>query len=227
VFEDRIANGSGAVGPHNLLDLGHQRQSCSEWVLGIAQVDYPPATAPAASGTSTSPSAFATPAAREPATDDDDDNDTLETQAVGTGSSLLRGKRSATGETPALKRAKKVPVSCQYSLALGNIAQQLSVANSLREREFQERRPPWKRAWEVIRDNYEIEWAKLTPGALGCLYSVLSQCPINLIRHGSTATYADLILAIGNDKRRDKYVFKALKLATGASGGRERECGVE
>jgi hypothetical protein len=126
---------------------------------------------------------------------------------------LPRRKRSATGKTPAPKRAKGDPTSCQNISALSDIAEQLLAANLLREEEFQERRPSWKRAWEVIQDGYKTEWAKLRPGALGCLCSVLSQCPVNLSMRTPNVSYADLILAIGNDKRRDKYVRKVLKLA--------------
>jgi hypothetical protein len=192
------------------LDFGRQRQSSPDW----EEIETPehgdtPATAPPASA-STSPEAPATPGVDGDNGVDDDD---LETP-VRVGRNLLKGKRSATGKTPAPKRAKKEPISSQNSSALSNIAQHMLASNSQREMEFQERRPSWKRAWELIQDSYKMEWAKLMPGTLGCLHLVLSQCPANLSAQGSNVTYADLILAIGNDKRRDKYVRKVLKLAT-------------
>jgi hypothetical protein len=208
-FGDRVATGSQAVGAHNLLNFGRQRQSSPDW----EDIETPTP----ANGDATSP--------------DDDlgaDDDELEAP-VRTGKDLLRGgKRSAPGKTPAPKRSKREPISSQNSSALNNIAQQISAANSQREREYlqrekeiQERRPSWKRAWEVIQECYKTEWAKLTPGALGCLQLVLSQCPANLSAQGSNVTYADLILAIGNDKRRDKYAHKVFKLATELQGNED------
>jgi len=216
-FGDRMATGSQAVGL-SLVDSGRQRRNSPgrDEERG-AQVDGDtPATAhiPVAS---TPPSTFATPVVRElrePGTDDDHDPDDGDDELEAPVSLPSRRKRSVTGETPAPKRAKGGSTSCQNISALGDIAEQLLAANLLREAEFQERRPSWKRAWEVIQDSYKTEWAKLTPGALGCLCSVLSQCPDNLSARASNVTYADLILAIGNDKRRDKYVRKVLKLAT-------------
>jgi len=191
---------------HNLMDFSHQRQNSPDWdEEGGTPVDGDsPASVLPTFFTSISPSISRGSGADDDHDDDDDDDDD-DLEAL---TSLPTRKRSAAGKTSASKRAKREPS------ALGIIAEQLLAANLQREREFEERRPSWKRAWEVIQDSYKTEWAKLSTGALGCLHLVLSQCPANLSAQGSDVTYADLILAIGNDKRRDNYVHKVLKLAT-------------
>jgi hypothetical protein len=182
---------------HNLLDFGPRRQSSPDWEE--RQVD-------GATPGSTPPSRPATPVTGATRPDDDRDTDDELDTPVRAGRNLLRGKRSAAGKKPAPKRAKKEPTSSQHNSALGNIAQHLLAANSQREkeflqreREFQERRPSWKRAWELIQDNYKTEWAKLAPGALGCLHLALSQSPTNSCSNNATLSLPLAVIREGTD----------------------------
>jgi len=218
-FGDRIATGTLAVGDHNVL-----RQSSPDWDE-TQEDENTPATAPRAPAASTSPSGSATPVT---VADNDHDTDDNVEASVRTGRNLLRGKRSATGKTPAPKRAKREPASSQHNSALDNIAQQLLTANSQRETEFQERRPSWKRALELIQDQYKTQWVRLAPGVQGNLHLALAMSPASTNTQGSSnVTYADIILTIGSDKGRDKYVYKVIKSAIELQGDESEESEVE